>query len=159
MKHGFFTFIFLALFTIFSSGCVGIGPQATVLKNVKIEKSQKNYSSVHAVFTFKEDETLVAGENGKPIDMQIVDTLNNLFSSSQIRGEDLEISVKTSSYSNMVLIGDSKFTTKVEVFNASKQKIGEFEVETLLYKEIGLRGGIHMATSRIYDTIKEKFIK
>ncbi|MBQ5429573.1 MAG: hypothetical protein IIU35_04160, partial [Neisseriaceae bacterium] len=102
MKHGFFTFIFLALFTIFSSGCVGIGPQATVLKNVKIEKSQKNYSSVHAVFTFKEDETLVAGENGKPIDMQIVDTLNNLFSSSQIRGEDLEISVKTSSYSNMV---------------------------------------------------------
>lgn len=153
----YFKFIILTLFLISLSACIG-APKPATIKNLSINNEQK-YSFAHASFTFKDGEIGVGTQNGKSLDMQIVDGINHNLKGLAIFGDELEVSCKVVDYSNFSLVGDSKFTTNVKVFNNQKQQIGEFEVETILYDEIGLKIGIDATTSKIARTIKENFIK
>ena len=158
MKKGFFKFFYLSLFTFIFSGCVGVGPEPASVSNLSVNSTEK-YSTANAVFKFKEGEIGVGTGDGGVLDTKIVDEVNRNLKGLEIFGNELEVSIKVIDYSNFTLVGDSKFTTKIEVNNKNKEKIGEFNVDTILYNEIGLKIGVSVTARKIIKILQENFIK
>ena len=157
MKQVIFKFCYLMLFAFVFTACVGIGPEPASVSNLSVNNSQK-YANAHAVFIFKDGEMGIGAGDGEVLDTKIVNEVNKNLKGLEIFGNELEVSIKIVDYSNFALVGDSKFTTKVEVFDKNKIKIGEFKIDTILYQEIGLKIGISVTANKIIKTLRENFI-